>query len=142
MFAGQVGLVTGRSNLQREFDFYSKVLPDVEPGSLLVLPSAPDDNQEYSPEAAPLAILAMARQSARWMSVEEALARPQDLPQALLLQGFYGHHESLTQLAPVCRMKAVVRESVISVPDVGLHADVGAGQEVVLGLYEMECWPL
>ena len=90
----------------------------------------------------PLAILAMARQSARWMSVEEALARPQDLPQALLLQGFYGHHESLTQLAPVCRMKAVVRESVISVPDVGLHADVGAGQEVVLGLYEMECWPL
>jgi hypothetical protein len=135
----QSGLLFGRSNLQVEFDFYMKVIPDVPRDSLLVLPASPEDNQEFSPEAAPLAILAMFRQAALWMSVDEALSEPHKLPKAYLLQGFYGHEDSLTRLAPVCRLRVVHSESVVSVPDVGPHAEVPAGERVVVGLYEMEC---
>jgi hypothetical protein len=135
----QIGLVTSRTNLQLEYDFYVRVLPKVPSGSLLVLPASPKDNQEFSPEAAPLAILAMLRHSARWMSVDEALAMPQQLPKAFFLRGFYGHEDSLARLRPICRVKAVETESLVSVPDVGPHAEVVAGETAVLGLYEMEC---
>jgi len=138
----QYGLVVERTNLQVEHDFYVRVLPEVPPGSLLVLPSAPSDNQEFTPEAAPLAILAVLRQSARWMTLAEVQKRPGAALDAYLLQGFYGHQVTPSQLDSGCVAKVLHSESVASSPDVGLHADVPVGTEVVLGLYRLKCNPL
>lgn len=134
----QLGLVRDRSNLQIEYDFFAKVLPGVPPGSLLVLATTVDSSQEYSPEAAPMAILGMARQSASWVSVEEAVNSPPLDSGAYLLRGYYGNGTVLERLS-ACVPEALEEESVASNPDVGIHAQPSKGDEIVLGLYRLKC---
>lgn len=135
----QFGLISARTNLQIEYEFYMSALPEVPPGSLLVLPSAPTDNQEFTPEAAPLAILAVLRQSARWMPLDEAAGAPPVRSESYLLQGFYRRPKAAAKLVDNCRLETLKYVSVTSNPDVGPRGDAPAGADAALGLYRLSC---
>ncbi len=134
----QLPLLTLSSNLQLEHQFYERALSRLPEGSLLVLPAASPENPEFTPEAAPLAILAMARQEVRWLSLQEALDKG-DLPtESYLLQGLYRVEPHLEQLAERFRLQPVVSRTFRSVPDLPTNGRAMGGQEVTVGLYRLE----
>jgi hypothetical protein len=138
-FGPQIPLLTARTNLQAEFDFYREAARHLPPAALLVLPAAPPDNPEFSPESGPMAVLALHGATARWLPLGEAVAAPPTASESFLLLGMVRNEEELEALRRQCRLDERLVRRERSHPDVGLHGRIAAGREVTMGLYRLVC---
>ncbi len=133
----QLPMMTRTSNLQLEHNFYVQALALLPEGSTLVLPAAPPENPEFTPEAAPLALLALARREVRWLSLEEALEQEKLPADSFLLVGLYRVESQLDELGQMYHLEPVIRRGLRCVPDLVTDTIAADGQEVTVGLYRL-----
>jgi len=146
-YGPHVHLVALESNMQKEYLFMKEEVKLVSDGALVVLPTAPESGEQYSPENGFLALLSMKDAPVTWKSLDEMQAHLQAPGREgaarqttfFLHRGFYFDTGELTQLGRHCTVSTVLRHSVASVPDVAFYRVAKKGNEVELALYRVDC---
>ena len=148
----QSHIITTRSNIQQEYQLLMDSIGKLPAASLLIMPAQTGQYDEYTPHNAPLTMLSLADRKHPWIPADSFDIS--DLPgeggeevppstignqTVFLWSGFPINVEPALEDVSGCSLRPFATKTLVSVPDVAMHAWPAVGTEVTIGWYSLSC---